>query len=117
MRSCSVKLIKGVCLLCVIIKVKMIESLLASGEISETKSNATENERLWELRSSWLLFILSCSIRVTIRCLLLIGFLLFLVTVTIDIILTLLDSELQVEELSEVAQQGYTLLSDAPQLD
>lgn len=116
MRSCSVKLIKGVCL-CVIIKVKMIESLLASGEISETKSNATENERLWELRSSWLLSILSCSIRVTIRCLLLIGFLLFLVTVTIDIILTLLDSELQVEELSEVAQQGYTLLSDAPQLD
>ena len=87
-------------------------SLLAAGEISETQSDAAEDEGLREL-GRWLFTITICLLNFV----LIIVVFVIIIAITVDIVLALLDPELQVEELFEVAHESYALLSDAPQFD
>ena len=78
---------------------------MSASEICEPEANTAEDERLWE-RGGWFVVLF-----------LTLALLIFLVTVTVDVILALLNPELQVEELFEVSQEGNALLSDAPKFD
>ena len=71
----------------------LLSSLLLASKVSQTQPNATENEGLWEVWR-WLPFLLTFVF----------VFVIFLIIATVDIVLALLDPELQVEELLEMAE-------------
>ena len=67
-------------------------SLLATSEISETKSDSAKDKGLWKLRGWAIVFVI-----------LLLRLVLLVVAIAVDVVLALLDSELQVEELFEMS--------------
>ena len=67
-------------------------SLLATSEISETKSDSAKDKGLWKLRRWAIVFVI-----------LLLRLVLLVVAIAVDVVLALLDSELQVEELFEMS--------------
>ena len=70
----------------------LLSSLLLASKVSQTQPNATENEGLWEVWR-WLPFLFTFVF----------VFAVFIIA-TVDIVLALLDPELQVEELLEMAE-------------